>query len=292
MGTRGIPPVSHRMMFCLALLGVACGTAWATSGIRFEGPTMLDASNPPCNAARATTYQMTLKNINCVCNEDVRVNLQSKAADGLNEIDTDDTPKGSFKFIGFSESQGGPFSSGNFQFPDMEDESSKTIFFQVETGPVDCIGGQGGDFTQAKFGIVICDTGGGCDILDGPCEGPTKFLPIVTLNADTSVCPQSDQGTGVIHVSVQKSDGKPTVGGAVNVTRGCKGSPGAVDRNGEALTPKTNPANWGKYDITNLPFPATYELKVRADGLCNTQSVDLPAAGTLDVQVTLLDQCL
>jgi hypothetical protein len=218
--------------------------------------------------------------------------VQSKAADGLNEIDTDDTPKGSFKCIGFSESQGGPFSSGNFQFPDMEDESSKTIFFQVETGPVDCVDGKGGDFTQAKFGIVTCDTGGGCDILDGPCESPTKFLPIVTLNADTSVCPQSDQGTGVIHVSVQKSDGKPAVGGAVNVIRGCKGSPGAVDRNGEALTPKANPANWGKYDITNLPFPTTYELKVRTDGLCTTQSVSLPAAGTLDVQVTLLDQCL
>jgi hypothetical protein len=96
----------------------------------------------------------------------------------------------------------------------------------------------------------------------------------------------------VIHVTVQKSDGKPTVGASTNASRGCKGSPGAVDRNGEAVMPKVNPANWGKYDITNLPFPATYELKVRADGLCDTQSVSLPAAGTLDVQVTLLDQCL
>jgi hypothetical protein len=144
MGTRGVPPISRGIMFSLAFWGVAWSAAWATSGIRFEGPVMLDASNPPCNAPRATTYQMTLKNTNCVCNEDLRVNVQTKAADALNEIDTEDTPSGSFKFIGFSESQGGPFSLGNYQLTDMEDETSKTIFFQVETGPVDCVGGNGG----------------------------------------------------------------------------------------------------------------------------------------------------
>lgn len=292
METSIVPSISRWLVCSLALVGWSWGMAWATSGIRFEGPAMRDGSNPPCDATRTTTFRMTIKNINCVCNEDVKIRLQSKAADAINEIDTGDTPKGSFKFIGFSDAQGGPFSSSNLTFTDMEDESSNDIFFQVETGPVDCVGGQGGDFVEAKFGIAVCDSGGGCDILDPPCESPTKFIPIVTLVADGSLCPQSDQGTGVIHVNVKKSDGKPVVGASVNVARGCKGSPGAVDRNGEAVQPKANPSNWGKYDITSLPFPATYDLKVRADGLCNTQSVSLPAAGTLDVPVTLLDQCL
>ena len=126
MGMKRATALSRWTLIFLACLGGMAGVAWAESGIRIKsGPKMVDATNPPCNAERVTTFKVVIENTNCVCNEDVNPIRQAKAV----EARTEASPKDSFEFLGFSKSQGGALSP-TITFIDMEDESSTDFFFQ------------------------------------------------------------------------------------------------------------------------------------------------------------------
>jgi hypothetical protein len=257
------------------------GVAWAESGIRIKsGPTMVDATNPPCNAERVTTFKVVIENTNCVCNEDVNPIRQAKAV----EARTEASPKDSFEFLGFSKSQGGALSP-TITFIDMEDESSTDFFFQVKTKPVACTPLGGGDFEKVEFGIVICDSGGGCDwglSTDPPdpvCESP-KHVPVVVLQADTTLCPPSATGTARIQGLVLDSNGAVSLA-QVTATKGCRGSPGFV--NEDDRTKALPPVQRGTYEIAGLPV-GTYQMEVREGGRCAAASITIGVDGETKVQ--------
>lgn len=276
--------VAMRRWLVLALVGsiVAWGMAWGESGIRIQsGPAMLESSNPPCNAERVTTFKVTIENTNCVCNEDVNPIRKANIA----EARTQDTPNGSFQFLGFQKHPSDGLSP-TLTFIDMEDESSEDFFFQVKTGPVACTPGGGGDFEGAEFGIVICDSGGGCDwglATDPPdpvCESP-KHVPVIQLQADTTLCPQTDTGTARIQGTVTDTTGQGVVLARVEAKKGCRGSPGfvKVEDRSKALPP----AQRGTYEIAGLPA-GTYEMTVEEGGRCAAASVTIAADGETKTQ--------
>ena len=97
MGLNSMPALSTWILIFLAHLGWMVGVAGAESGIRLKsGPTMIDATNPPCNAERITTFKVVIENTNCVCNEDVNPIRQSNTV----EARTQASPKDSFEFRG------------------------------------------------------------------------------------------------------------------------------------------------------------------------------------------------
>ena len=275
------PALSKWTLIFLICLGYMVGMAWAESGIRINsGPTMIESTNPPCNAERITTFKVVIENTNCVCNEDINPIRQSNTI----EARTQASPMDSFEFLGFTKTLGGALST-TITFIDMEDESSTDFFFQVKTKPVACTPLGGGDFEKAEFGIVICDSGGGCDwglSTDPPdpiCESP-KHVPVVVLQADTTLCPPSATGTARIRGLVTDGNGSVSLAN-VTATKGCRGSPGFVED--DDRTKALPPAERGTYEIAGLPV-GTYRMEVREGGRCAAASLTIGVDGETKVQ--------
>jgi carboxypeptidase family protein len=290
------------LMGCAAL---ACtlGTAWAESGLRVsEGdPAQITEGNPPCNAKRITTYQVTLRNVNgplLFCSEDAnpvrRPNLLELGLEADQEPNV--KPRGALQFLGFKTSEDGDYQD-RLELINIEtgDEKAITFFFDVETGPADVPLVGKCDFEFAEFGITICDTGGSCDFAfwtdppDPICESP-KHVLTVRLEADPSFCPASATGTAAIQGTVSDAEGRSVGAARVQVSRGCRGSDSFVNQ--DTRTERLPPEQRGRYAIGGLPFPATYTVEARADGLCATAEVTIPAAGgTVTQNITLTASC-
>jgi hypothetical protein len=294
------------ILVCYAALALSSGAAWAESGIRVSDgdPEQITEGNPPCNAKRITTYQVTLRNVNgplLFCSEDANPIRQVNRLElGLEDDQEPNVkPRGALKFLGFKTSEDGdpddneePLALINIE---TGDERTVTFFFDVETGPADVPLLGKCDFEFAEFGITVCDTGGSCDFAfwtdppDPICESP-KHVLIVRLEADPSPCPASATGTAGIQGTVSDAEGQAVGAARVHVGRGCRGSTGFVDQN--TTTPRLPPDQRGRYAIGGLPFPATYTVEARADGLCATAEVTIPAAGgTVTQNFTLTASC-
>lgn len=294
MGRSMVFVVVRSLLIFLASLTFPIEIVWATSGIvLLDGPTQVTSGNPPCNAERITTFEVRITNVNgplLFCSEDANPIRQL----GLPDVfTTEENPRGSFEFLGFKTSEDGELSS-RLEFLGLGAGEVKTFFFDVKTGPAEVPLLGKCDFEEVEFGITICDTGGGCDFFiwtdppDPVCESP-KHMPVIKLQADTSFCPASDTGTGRIEGTVSDGEGRPVGGARVEATRGCRGSPGFVNQ--EATTDRL-PPNRGRYELTNLPFPATYMVEVWADGLCTTAEITIPGSGETIIQnFTLIDPC-
>jgi Carboxypeptidase regulatory-like domain len=289
-----------------AALAFAIGTAWGESGIRVSDgdPEQITEGNPPCNANRVTTYRVTLKNVNgplLFGSEDANPVRQANRLElGLqDDQEANVKPRGSLKFLGFKTSGDGDpdDDQDRLELINIEtgDENTVTFFFDVETGPADVPLLGKCDFEFAEFGLTVCDTGGSCDFAfwtdppDPICESP-KHVLTVRLEADPSFCPASATGTAAIQGTVSDAEGQPAGAARVQVTRGCRGSTGFVNQ--DTRTERLPPEQRGRYAISGLPFPATYTVEARADGLCATAEVTIPAAGgTVTQNMTLTASC-
>lgn len=287
---------------CCAMLavGVMATFACGESGIRIKsGPTQLTAGNPPCNAERITTFKMVIENINYTCNEWVRI---TKALPDSGDMEPNSSPFGSFEFLGFKTSEGGTLQD-EINYDDMEDESTNTFFFDVRTFPKEHETlGSLCDFEFAEFGIRVCDHDGGCDwgvSADLPCpigEKPTPFVTKVRLDADATLCPPSDTGTGTIRGKITTNLGTPAANARVVARRvlagevGCKGAPEFAT---ETVFAKSTPwAERGQYEITGLPFPpGDYEVTARDSGRCAQATVTIPGGGSVVLDLTLMQSC-
>jgi len=274
---------SRKTLVLLSCVWLGGGVAWADSGMRIkEGPIQVTPGNPPADQARITTYQVTLENENCTCNEAVRISrwLPDNPTDGA----VLGKPIGSFEFLGFKDTAGGSLSS-KLEFPDIEDESTQTFFFDIKTGPnkLGCF------FESAEFTFIMCDYDGGCDCCDGPCEGPTPYKKTVRLEAAT--LPSSSPGTATLTGTVTDSAGDTVVGALVRVRRGCPGDPGAVNQ--QTFTrPRFPQENWctpnckGKYQIPTLPA-GTYTVSARSAKGCAKANVTIANGASVTQNFTL-----
>lgn len=293
MGRTALFRMLRRILLLVPCLGVvATGSAWAETGIRIKsGPSVFAGpANPPCDATSTVTFKVSIENTNCVCNEDV---TPIKRAEFLPDFVVDKlNPLGGFEFLGFKKSPGDPVTP-TIEFIDMEDESSNDFFFDVRTHP-DAFGCP---FASAEFGVVICDGGGGCDwgaSTDLPypvCESP-KAVPIVHIDADSTMCPASSTGTGEIHGTVTDgTTGLPVALAAITVSKGCLFAPGFVSKS--TLSSFGWPTPLGQYIVPaffpNEPgLPAgTYKLQVQEGGRCSSQMVTLAPGESKLVNLTL-----
>jgi hypothetical protein len=279
----------HFLLFILFFGILTLSTpGWCTSGLELIGEIVMDSpTNPPPSELTQTTFHFNIRNSNSVCDEEMKFALQAVGG-FVNDPKAERagiSPKGYSKFLGFKRNLSDLFFSESLDF-EIEDETTVTIYFAVETGE----DSDGCDFNGFDVAFHLCDTGNHCffccdTLIDGdrPCEEPTPFSPKISVRAPQVA---AATGTGKIYGHVtDASTGKGLLASiSVRKKGNCvHGGPDNADTYSNNFN--TNQVkDRGAYETGPLPY-GTYEVAPVKDGIQRTSKTVSVTAGTPNVEV-------
>lgn len=271
-------------LFGALLFSVVTGpVALADSGVICHDdctPHLVSGAEPTRTDTMVSTWQFTIENCNLVCNEDTKVSVKGFMNDPV--ADSNQLGKqGHAEMKGIYKAGGSP--SGSSVEWNFEDESTQNMRFDVETGEDE----DGCDFQGFDVTVVVCDTGGGCDIFpDGPCENPTAYHHTIQVRPDELA---TSPGTATLVGHVTKTVLNKVVG--VEATLFVVKTSACVMGDVDNLTPyaeaqiHSDPA-WkptaGDYSLGDLPAGA-YKVVARVDGSTQSQNVTINNGSTVTV---------